>query len=124
MQDALDKGERICRAAELCFQAALYESCISRAYYAMFWTAIAALESDGYPVRQEWSHGGLANTFGKHLVQTRGLYPAAYGRRLSESYKLRVVADYERQPLREKDAKRVLEWAQQFVEKIKEATHD
>jgi uncharacterized protein (UPF0332 family) len=84
MQSALDKAERIYRAAELCFRAGLYESCISRSYYAMFWTAISALENSGYPAGQEWSHGGLSGTFGKHLVQTRKLYPASYGRRLNE----------------------------------------
>jgi len=124
MQDSLDKAESIYKAAERCFQAGLYDSCVSRSYYAMFWAAIAALERAGHRVGQEWSHGGLLNTFSKHLVHTRKLYPALYGRRLRESYKLRSMADYERVPLGQKKAKRALKWAHEFIRKVREVTND
>lgn len=46
------------KAAELCLSESLVNSAVSRAYYAMFQAAQAALEAAGL-VRSEWTHKGL-----------------------------------------------------------------
>jgi uncharacterized protein (UPF0332 family) len=120
MQDSLVKAEGIYRAAQLCLEAGLYDSCVSRAYYAMFWAAIAALDGAGYKAEKEWTHNGLINTFSKYLVQTRKIYESFYGRRLAEGYKLRIKADYKLAPINANDARRVSEWAQEFIQKVSE----
>jgi uncharacterized protein (UPF0332 family) len=120
MHTSLTKAEGVYRAAELCLEAGLYDSCVSRAYYAMFWAAIAALDDAGYKAEKEWTHSGLFNTFSKYLVQTRKTYESFYGRRLAESYELRIKADYKLAPVRINDARRVLGWAQEFIQKVGE----
>jgi uncharacterized protein (UPF0332 family) len=120
MQTSLAKSEGIYRAAELCLKEGLYDSCVSRAYYAMFWAAITALDGAGYKAEKEWTHSGLFNIFSKYLVQTRKTYESFYGRRLAASYELRIKADYKLAPVRINDARRVLEWAQEFIQKVDE----
>jgi uncharacterized protein (UPF0332 family) len=57
----LIKAKEALKAAELCCENGLYNSCASRCYYAMFWAAIAALEWIGYPP-QKWRLKQLAIT--------------------------------------------------------------
>jgi uncharacterized protein (UPF0332 family) len=78
------------------------------------------LDGAGYKVEKEWTHSGLFNTFSKYLVQTRKTCESFYGRRLAESYELRIKADYKLAPVRINDARRVLEWAQEFIQKVGE----
>ena len=54
------KAEESLRAAELCYAQGLYNSSASRAYYAMFHAAQAALEAAGF-TRPAWSHAGRVN---------------------------------------------------------------
>jgi Uncharacterized conserved protein related to C-terminal domain of eukaryotic chaperone, SACSIN len=44
----LAKVEESLKAAELCYKAGLYNSSVSRAYYAMFQAAQVALEKAGF----------------------------------------------------------------------------
>jgi uncharacterized protein (UPF0332 family) len=85
----------------------------------MFWAAIAALEWVGYPP-QKWSHSGLSTVFGKELVKKRHLFSPGLAERLSIGYDLRRLADYGRQGISGKKAKRALDWAGKFVAKAKE----
>lgn len=124
MQTSLAKARNIYRAAELCLEAGLYDSCVSRAYYAMFWAAITALNGAGYKAEKEWTHSGLFNTFSKYLVQTRKTYESFYGRRLAEGYELRIKADYKLISIRLSDARRMLEWAHEFIQRVGEETQN
>ena len=119
MKECLSKAEEALQAAELCCENGLYDSSASRCYYATFWAAIATLEWVGYPP-QRWSHGGLSTVFGKELVKKRHLFSPGLAGRLSIGYDLRRLADYGRQGIGEKKAKRALDWAGKFVAKAKE----
>ena len=119
MREPFAKAEEALKAAELCYEDDLYDSSASRCYYATFWAAIATLERMGYPP-QRWSHGGLSTVFGKELVKKRHLFSPGLAGRLSIGYDLRRLADYGRQGLSEKKAKRALDWAGKFVAKAKE----
>jgi len=117
---SLAKAESILGAAKVCLQADYYDSAISRAYYAMFWAAIAALELTGVAKAGEtWSHGGLASTFGLELIKRRRLIPKLMGRRLRDAYALRTEADYKLVRFSYKQAQRVVNWASEFIDQVR-----
>jgi len=115
----LSKAEEALKAAELCFENGLFDSCASRCYYSAFWAAIAALEWAGYP-RQKWSHEGLANVFGKELVKKRKRIPSKVANSISQLYDLRRQADYSTIRISKQRAKWALRRAKDFVDKIQE----
>lgn len=90
-------------------------SSISRAYYAMFMAAEAALLSIGVSAS---SHRGVVATFGEHFVKT-GPFAKADGRDLAYAHEQRVAAEYDpstRVPVEEATA--LLRTATGFVEKV------
>ena len=91
----------------------------SRAYYAMFDAARAALIAHGAPVEVEVSrtHSGLISGFGRYIVKA-GIVTAELGRTLGQAQHLRLIADYKGDPIDAKDADRLLIWASQFVDAI------
>ncbi len=119
MKECLAKAEEALRAAEVCFDAGLYDSCASRCYYAMFWAGIGCLEKIGYPP-QKWSHTGLASVVGRELAKKRQLFPSALASRLGDGYDLRRQADYERRGVGKKRVERALNWARRFMARARE----
>lgn len=119
MHECLTKAEEALKAADLCYDNGLHDSCASRCYYTMFWAAIAALEWTGY-LPQKWSHSGLSSVFGKELVKKRRLLSPTLAGRLGDGYDLRRLADYERRPVGKKRTKRVLDGAREFVVSVRE----
>jgi len=73
MHECLTKAEEALKAADLCYDNGLHDSCASRCYYAMFWAAIAALEWTGYP-SQKWSHSGLSSVLVRNWLKSGGYY--------------------------------------------------
>ncbi len=51
----LEKSEESLNAAKSCFELEYYNSCINRAYYAMFQAAVAALFRSGFRPKSEKS---------------------------------------------------------------------
>jgi len=123
MPEPFSKAEEALKAAELCFENGLFDSCTSRSYYAMFWAAIAVLENVGYP-SQKWSHPGLWNIFGREIVKKRKLYPSKMGGYLGDGYDLRRRADYGKQHVGKRKASRILRWAKDFVQRAKEVIEE
>ena len=78
-------------AAQLLLGASLYDDAVSRAYYAMFYAAKAALESANIEAH---SHSGVINQFGLHFIKP-GLLDAQYGRILTQTFQSRQVSDYD-----------------------------
>jgi uncharacterized protein (UPF0332 family) len=70
------------------------ESCVSRAYYAMFFAAEAALLDEGVDAS---THRGVITEFGKRFVQ-KGPLPGEMGRLLSTTMHKRQVSDDEPEP--------------------------
>lgn len=111
----------LARARELLASAGLLlehgdtASSVSRAYYAMFMAAEAALLSKGESAR---SHRGVVAAFGERFVKTRALEKAV-GRDLAAAHEQRAAAEYDptaRVPAEE--AKRLLRTATAFVDRI------
>ena len=102
------------KAAELCLGESFVNSAASRAYYAMFQAAQAALEAAGL-VRSEWTHRGLHSTFNRDLIHQRKLYPRVFRDYLTSALTVRQAADYGEAGVSAKIAHRQVRRANEFV---------
>ncbi len=114
----ISKAEYSLKAAELCYKEGLYDSSVSRAYYAMYQAAQVALEALGL-VRTEWSHGGLQATFANELTRRRKIYSPFLVRDLNIVQDLRHTADYRDSAVSKRQATRALAKAREFVGQVK-----
>ena len=89
--------------------------------YALFQAAQVALENAGI-TRPSWSHPGLQAAFSTELIHRRKAYPGVFRDYLSSGLALRQVADYGRDGVSLKVAKRLVRRATAFVAAIEEAT--
>ncbi|MBI4772404.1 MAG: HEPN domain-containing protein [Chloroflexi bacterium] len=118
----IEKARESLQAAEMCFGERLYNSTANRAYYAMYQAAVVALERTGYRPRGEtWSHEGVQSTFATELTRRSKRYPAALAQHLSDGLFLRNRADYTEISLSQVQARRILRWAQEFIEALERA---
>ena len=108
-------------AAELLLEGGFYRDAMSRAYYAMFYTASALLRAKGIVTK---SHRGVIAKFGLEFV-TEGTIERYYAKALSLAESLRERADYDAtfQP-GEEEARELVEDAKAFVERIEKALEE
>jgi uncharacterized protein (UPF0332 family) len=94
-----------------------FDDAVSRAYYAMFYAAKAALLTTGSTPR---SHSGVLSQFSQHFVMT-GRVEKELGRMLSQAMQAREASDYNA-AIRafQSDAQQAIADAETFVAKIKE----
>ncbi len=113
--EMLKKAERKFHVAQRLLAEGEYEDAVSRAYYAMFHAARAALSlEESFPR----THSGLVSDFGSKLVRT-GKLPRDLGVSLSEAKSIRELADYALKPeITQEDAKHIVEVAKQFVRQL------
>lgn len=116
---SLEKAEEFLHAAQRCLDEGWYNSAVSRAYYAMFQAARAALAAIGIR-RPWWRHGSLQATFSTELIQRRKVYPAFFVWDFAEAMELRHSADYEDGQVSLRQATRVVRTAAEFVSRVKE----
>jgi uncharacterized protein (UPF0332 family) len=116
---SLEKAEEFVKAAQQCLEAGWYNSAVSRAYYAMFQAARAALAAVGIH-RPSWRHGNLHATFSTELVRSKKLYPLSLVRSLAEIMELRQIADYSDVQIPQRRATRVVRDATAFLNRVKE----
>jgi len=88
--ELLAESRRSVAAAELLVREAYYGYAASRAYYAMFYVAQAALDALGLAFRK---HSAVIAAFGQHLAGT-GVVSTDLHRFLIEGHALRQVGDY------------------------------
>jgi uncharacterized protein (UPF0332 family) len=95
------------------------EGACSRAYYAMFDAAHAALWASG--ARENGAviktHSGLVAAFGEGLVKTGKMTPA-HGRALARALKTRLLADYTSEIVPIDEAGETIALAEQFVRDV------
>ena len=92
-----------------------YESSVSRAYYAMFYSAEAVLLTKNLSFS---SHRGVISAFGEYLVKT-DIFPRAMGRELNRAFEKRQLGDYEYTfVISEDEAREILEQSKHFVERV------
>ncbi|KAF5414127.1 MAG: hypothetical protein C5S48_09960 [Candidatus Methanogaster sp.] len=92
-----------------------YESSVSRAYYAMFYSAEAVLLTKNLSFS---SHRGVISAFGEYFVKT-DIFPRDMGRELNRAFEKRQLGDYEYTfVISEDEAQEILEQSKHFVERV------
>jgi uncharacterized protein (UPF0332 family) len=116
------KAARSLDAARLLLDNSYTDEACSRAYYAMFDAARAALLVSSAPVEAEVArtHRGLMSAFSQHIVKP-GRIAAEIGRTLGQAQHVRLFADYNGDPVDAREAARMIAWAAAFLEAIGEA---
>jgi len=108
----IEKAKRYLKSAELLLKDGDCESSVSRAYYAMFYTAEAALLTKNLSFS---SHKGVISAFGEHFVKP-GIFPKEMGRELNRAFEKRQVGDYEyTSVISNEEAEQILQSAKEFV---------
>lgn len=111
----LERAKESLEAARTLVEAELFDDATSRAYYATFYAATAALLAQGVRFAK---HVGVLNGVNLHFVKAGRLDPEL-GRELSWLFDLRLVGDYgETRHVVEAEATRALETAERLVEAL------
>jgi len=111
----IERAKRYLKSAEILLKDKDYESSVSRTYYAMFYSAQAALLTKNLSFS---SHKGVISAFGEHFVKT-GIFPKEMGRELNRAFEKRQVGDYEYTfVISEEEARQMLQSGKEFVDAI------
>jgi hypothetical protein len=115
----LAKARQNLEAADLALSAGLFDAAGSRAYYAAFQAAVAALWVEGihpqHDANRTLSHLAVQGEWAGRLVYRRKLYPADLRGTLQWLYDVRIDSDYRAQPVTERVARRAVFRARQIV---------
>jgi len=113
----LERCEEDLKFARLLLKEGGYRQSISRAYYAVFMIATAALLV--FDIRRS-KHSGVESAVHQYLVKP-GLIEPEYGRIYSQAFKHRLEADYKDEAqFSEEEARRILDDAERFVARLEE----
>jgi uncharacterized protein (UPF0332 family) len=117
----LEKAAERLRVAEKLFGDGDYEDSVSRAYYAMFHAAKAALSTVNIFPK---THEGVVSEFGRMFVLT-GILPRELGKDLADAKAARETYEYSVTATVEKsEAEAILSNAQRFVEAVKKRSEE
>ena len=117
IQALIEKARRYLRSVELLIQDGDYDSAVSRSYYAMFYSAQAALLKKKMTFT---SHKAVISAFGRYFVKT-GIFEKRLGRDLNIIFDERQLGDYESNfSISEDNARHTFESAGGFVDQIEE----
>jgi uncharacterized protein (UPF0332 family) len=97
-----------------------YRAAVSRAYYAVFYMASAALFSQSI---ERAKHAGVESAFSQFLVKEGHIEPA-YSRLYQRARRQREEADYADVSVDEATARQILGDARLFVERVERFLHD
>ncbi len=114
MNDYWAKAIAAAGTARVALQLGDGDGAISRAYYAMFDAARAALEAIDPELAEAKSHTGIIGRFGQHVLIGRGL-DRELGRMLNTAEDLRIAADYDRKPVAMEEARITIERMERFL---------
>lgn len=93
-------------------------SVVNRAYYSMFYAALALLATRGYETSKK--HQGVLALFDQHFIKPK-ILPAEMGKFLHHAFDTRQLGDYEEDAeLSKAKAFQILESAMQFIKSIEE----
>ena len=107
----LDRARTDLRAARYLEREGFLNQAVSRAYYATFYAAEAALGALG---ETRTKHSGVHSAFGRRVVKEGGL-DRDIGRLLPRLFDLRNDADYLAEPIDPERARQALADAERFV---------
>lgn len=111
----LEKAFERLKVAEKLFHDGDYEDAISRAYYAMYHAARAALSTMNIHPK---TYEGVVSEFGRKFVLT-GIFPKELGKNLADAKAARETYEYSVTAIVDKsEAETIISNAQQFVSTI------
>jgi len=120
----LRKSKESLNTAKYCFETEYFNSCVNRAYYAMFQVAVAALfKSEIKPKSKKIGHNWVQAEFTRFFVWRKKRFPRLKGL-LNMVQRTRDIADYSAQEINKKRAKRVLDKAVMFIETVSREVDD
>ncbi|CAN2048973.1 HEPN domain protein [Candidatus Magnetomoraceae bacterium gMMP-1] len=110
--------------AKFCYENGYYNSCVNRAYYAMFQMAVAVLiKSGNKPKSKKIGHNWVQAEFSRLFIQRNKKFPYLKGF-LNRVQKARDTADYSYEEINRKKARRILSKAEEFVEQVFEEVNN
>ncbi len=120
----LNKAKENIKAAQLCFDAGLYNACANRMYYSSLQAAFVALESKEIG-KGKIDHKWIQSDFADKLIKRQKIYPSKFKSYLSDMQLIRNKADYLQEEITHKIANRWLYRAKEMLECIeKEIAND
>lgn len=117
MSDLLRAAKEAADDAHFLLGPQRYDSAVSRAYYAIFNSARAALIVAEPALREAKTHKGLLQQFSRIVIEGQG-QEAALGKALRRLLKARIEVAYEAQPASADGAQEVLATMDQFLAAI------
>jgi uncharacterized protein (UPF0332 family) len=111
LQALMERARRSLRSARNIFEDGDHDFAMSRAYYAMFYAATAALLSQGIT---RTKHSGVIAAFGQHLVKP-GKVTAEHQRALQAAFRDRSAGDYAGVFPSREEVERRLQEAENFI---------
>ena len=117
----LGKSQKSLEAAKALLKDGFSEAAASRAYYAAFYLAQAALATKDISRNK---HSGVIAAFGEHLTK-KSILPESLHRILLNLYELRVISDYSVEEVPSlAQAREALEAAKEFVKAVESYLRD
>lgn len=113
----LSKSKESLASAKDNLKSKRYNSCANRAYYACYQASVAALTAHGVTPpskKRRWEHD-IVQTQISNLIRRKKVLPAKHRSTLSELMTTRIKADYEEHNVPQRDARRGLKTATEFV---------
>lgn len=111
----IERAEKYFNSAKLLFKSEDYESCVSRIYYAMFFSTQAVLLTKKMSYS---SHKGVLSAFGRYFVKP-GIFPREMSKQLNLAFEKRQLGDYGHTfVICEEEAEDLLEIGQSFLNQI------
>jgi uncharacterized protein (UPF0332 family) len=111
----LNRARQDLQAAHSNLEQGFHSVAVTRAYYAMFYSASALLASKGI---SRSKHSGVHSAFGEHFVKA-GLIETEYAKMLGHAFDSRLDSDYDITFSAERAlAEAVLRDAQRFVDRV------
>jgi uncharacterized protein (UPF0332 family) len=88
----------------------------------MFRAAFAALKKFVSPtiLPEPPDHSRLIGKFTNELINRRKVFPSNFGNYLHENLKYRIIGDYKLDDVSRRNARRCLNYAQEFLTKVEE----
>ena len=114
----LAKARNNVRTAQGAYDQGDFDSCASRAYFAVFQVEIAALIKLTEFRQDRWSHDRVQEEFNPKLIRSRKLFPSALRCVHNDLIGRRHIADYTDQHLSARTSERCLKHATDMVTTI------
>ncbi|MDO8550488.1 MAG: HEPN domain-containing protein [Ignavibacteria bacterium] len=116
VESLVKRADRYMLTAEFLLNEGDYESCVSRIYYAMYFSAQALLLKNNLTYS---SHKMTISAFGENFIKT-GIFPKEMGREFNRAFDKRQISDYSHNfIIDKKEAEELLLSGKNFVQNVK-----